>query len=232
MTEGILDLQAFLLGGVTGQGDSTEPYSDLTYPLSLPTVRGIKQVQFELQRKIIRTESPWTFKAQTQRRPGERWRVEVDLPIMPKEDADQWESFLLLLRGGVGTVYFGDPLRRTPRGLAYGDPVIYEAGQYGNTLQVSGWNPNVTGILKAGDWIQLANRLHKNCRDVDSDGSGITTLDIEPRIRQADALAAGYTVITENTKGIFRVEDSSIKLSTATRGKNFVLPSFVLVEDI
>lgn len=77
-------------------------------------------------------------------------------------------------------------------------------------LYTTGWTPNTTGILKAGDWLQLGSgasaRLHKNLTDASSDGSGNAVLDIWPALREDVADGAAITV--RSAKGVFRLADS------------------------
>ncbi len=74
----------------------------------------------------------------------------------------------------------GDPVNTSPRGAATGTPLVKGASQTGNTLTTDGWTTGVTGILKAGDWIQLGtgstSTLHKLQQAADSDGLTITVL--------------------------------------------------------
>lgn len=80
-------------------------------------------------------------------------------------------------------------------------------GQIGRTLALDGATANVTGWLKAGDYIQLGtagtSTLHKVLADANSDGSGNVTIDIWPAMRRPplDNSAVG----TNAAKGRFRL---------------------------
>lgn len=78
-----------------------------------------------------------------------------------------------------------------------------------------GWTTSTTGILKAGDWIQLgsgsATRLHKVLDDVNSDASGNATLSIWPSLRSSPSDNAQITV--SSPKGQWRLASNEIQYS-------------------
>jgi hypothetical protein len=138
---------------------------------------------------------------------GQMWQADITLPTMKRSDAEQWVSWLISLRGQLGTFLLGDFVGGTARGTPTGTPLVNGASQSGGELVIDGATPDVTGWLKAGDYIQLGSagtsRLHKVLQDVNSDGSGNVTLDIWPHLRSSPADNA--TVIISNPKGIFRL---------------------------
>src|SRR4030066_166566 len=80
-----------------------------------------------------------------------------------------------------------------------------------NSLITDGWTPTQTGILLAGDYIQIGSgaqtRLHKVLSDVNSDGAGNATFDIWPSTRAAYSGSAALTV--QNCKSAFRLDDNN-----------------------
>jgi hypothetical protein len=105
----------------------------------------------------------------------------------------------------------GDPVNIATRGIGTGTPLIKGASQTGNSVNTDGWTISQTGILKAGDWIQLgtasSSTLHKLRQDANSDGSGNATLEIWPGIRTAPADNAAITVAS--CKGLWRLADNT-----------------------
>ena len=179
----------------------------ITYPLSLPASPGPARVTMRATNVVAVAASPFTGQQQTQRHPGAWWSADVELPpLMGEAEAETWISFLLSLRGRHGTFLMGDPARATPRGVATGTPVIDGADQTGEALATRGWTPDTTGILRAGDYIQIGQRLHKVLTDTDSDASGAATLDIWPRLRESPA--DGALIITANPVGTFRLSSN------------------------
>jgi hypothetical protein len=153
------------------------------------------------------SQSPFTAVQQVYRYSGQFWEADITLPPMKRADAEYWISFLLKLNGPYGTFLMGDPNGATARGVATGTPLVNGAGQTGNELVTDGWTTSTTGILKAGDYIQLGtgatSRLYKVLDDVNSDGSGNATLTVWPDLRSAPADNAAITV--SNTKTTFRL---------------------------
>jgi hypothetical protein len=182
----------------------------ISYPLSLPTTSGIMRVRLVANDVVGVSQSPFTAVQQVYRYTGQFWEADITLPPMKRADAEYWISFLLKLNGPFGTFLMGDPNGATPRGIATGTPLVNGAGQTGNELITDGWTTSQTGILKAGDYIQLGtgatSRLYKVLDDVNSDGSGNATLTVWPDLRSAPADNAAITV--SNTKTTFRLNSA------------------------
>jgi len=179
----------------------------ISFPLSLPTTAGIMRVRLVANDVVGVSQSPFTAVQQVYRYSGQFWEADITLPPMKRADAEYWISFLLKLNGPFGTFLMGDPNGATARGAATGTPLVNGAGQTGNELVTDGWTTSTTGILKAGDYIQLGtgatSRLYKVLDDVNSDGSGNATLTLWPDLRSAPADNAAITV--SNTKTNFRL---------------------------
>lgn len=92
------------------------------------------------------------------------------------------------------------------------DPETPSAGAQG--LYLDGWTASTTGILLAGDFIQLnsgsAARLHQVLGDQNSDPWGNAYVDLWPRLREAPANASAVT--TTNPVGVFRLTDWDLNL--------------------
>lgn len=231
MTEGgIVDLYSILMGGVTGESDAVETYTPLSFPVSLPRTTGVREIAWYVDQVRKVSESPFTLQRQVYRHSGERWRVAIVLPPLTRQQADEWTSFLLYMSGGFGQVWFGDVLQASPRGKAWGSPQVNTDGQSGRTLQIKGFNPNVEGVLLAGDRVQVGNHLYQNLRDVNSDGSGYATLDIFPSLRATPD--DGQLVITQNPKGLFRLSGGSGGLYGVSARRVYSVPTIELIEAI
>lgn len=202
---GIIDLTSFLMGGVTGDSSAVTEYTALAYPINHPAF-GVTDVTWLKDEVRGISESPFTLHRQIHRHAGERWRVQIDLAPMTDVQAGEWSSFLLLLDGGYGSFLFGDVFNLQPKGLAWGSPVVDGAAQTGKVLNTKGWEPNVEGILLAGDKIQIGSSLYQVLRNVNSDATGKTTLDIWPRIRTSPGDES--TIITVSPKGLFQLAGS------------------------
>jgi hypothetical protein len=178
-----------------------------TYPISFPSHTGVRNIDLRAINAVIYEMSPFTFVGQAQASSGQMWQADVSLPPMKRADAEQWIAWLVSLRGQYGTFNMGDPVGCASRGAGGGTPRVNGASQTGEELIIDGCTANVTGWLKAGDYVQLGAAgtatLHKVLADVDTNASGQTTLSLWPHIRSAPADNA--TVVISNTVGRWRL---------------------------
>ena len=192
----------------------------IAYPLPLPGFPDNSMVQISPLNTDAILESPHSLKQQVQRFDGQLWQAEIKLPDMPRAVAAPWTAFLLAMNGRLGTVLVGDPYAATPLGVATGTPLVDGASQVGGTLNSKGWTPSVTGILKAGDYVQLgsgvATRLHQVLEDADSDAGGLAALTLWPDLRESPA--DGAAIVTNSPKGTFRLTTNDSGWSTDNRG--------------
>ena len=119
------------------------------------------------------------------------------------------------MNGLYGTFLLGDLANTEPRGVGTGTPLVNGASQTGDELITDGWTPDTTGILKAGDWIQLgsgsASRLYKVLDDVESDVSGNATINIFPSLRSSPSDDDALT--TSSAKGQWRLSSNETNYS-------------------
>lgn len=170
----------------------------ISYPLTFPTVIRPKRTKIAMDDAIAVGESPFTYEQTVYENQGKRWRLEVTMPTMKRANAEQFISFMGKLRGRKGTFLLGDYDGRRPRGIGTGTPLVMGASQVGDTLITDGWTISKTGILKAGDYIQIGTsstaKLYKSLDDVNSDGSGVATLTLWPNLRSSPADNAAIAV--------------------------------------
>jgi hypothetical protein len=169
------------------------------------------KINFGASNLIGLSKSPFTLQQETYQWPGEEWLVDVSLPPMAQATAEAWINFLVSLRGQLGTFYLADPTHTAPNGVGTGTPVVNGAqSAMSKTLATKGWTHGVTGILKAGDLIQVGTgvqqRIYKVLVDANSDGSGLATLDIFPALREGVSDNQGITLA--NPAGTFRLQSN------------------------
>lgn len=185
-----------------------------TYPLTFPSI-GIKSINIRARTVVGASASPFTGQQQVYKHQGQWWEMEVTMPPMKRDEAEQVAAFLLKMNGKYGTFLLGDPANTSPRGVGTGTPLVSGGSQTGDQLLTDGWTTSTTGILKAGDWIQLgtgsATRLYKVLDDVNSDASGIATLNIFPSLRQSPADNA--EVVVSSPKGQWRLATNETNFS-------------------
>lgn len=192
----------------------------ITFPLQLPAFPDAAVVTITPLNTVAVLTSPFSLKQQVQRFGGQLWSAEIKLPSMPRAVAAPWMALLLSMNGREGTVLLGNPYAAAPLGVATGTPLVDGASQAGGSLATRGWSASVTGILKAGDYIQLgsgaATRLHQVIEDADSDAGGLASLTLWPDLR--DSPADGTAIVIQSPKGAFRQTANDSGWSTDNRG--------------
>lgn len=148
-------------------------------------------------------ESPFSGHVQTQRGAMERWKFTMAIRRMNRRDAAVAAAFFMRLEGRLNTFRMGDPSACLPLGRATGHPKLTASHAAGAaTLTTYGWSPNVPGILRAGDWIQLGDQLTRLTADATSAADGTASISIWPRLYLT--FPADTPLIVRDAKGIFR----------------------------
>ncbi len=184
----------------------------ISYPVTFPSI-GIRSMTIRARSVVGISQSPFTGQQQVYQHQGQWWEAEVTMPPMKRADAEQIAAFLLKMNGVYGTFLLGDTLNIAPRGVGTGTPLVKGGSQTGNSLVTDGWTAGQTGILKAGDWLQIGTgsntRLYKVLNDANSDGSGNATFDIWPNLRTSPADNAAIYV--NSTKGQWRLASNQVE---------------------
>lgn len=185
----------------------------ITYPITLPSSPAPRSVRMTQVTFAAMTRSPWSAAQQAQLNAGMVWGFSLDYPPMSETQARDWIGTLAQLNGRFGTLLFGDPLWKAPRGSWAGAPVVDGAGQSGQNLALRDLTAGAT--VKQGDVFQigsgLSSRLYMATVDATADGAGDVTLDIWPRLR--GATADGAAIVTASPQGVFRLASPSIERS-------------------
>ena len=186
-----------------------------SYPLTLPTVTGIKTQNFGLNRVVAVTESPFTNQEQVFEHEGAQWKATFTLPPMKKESASVWLAFLMSLRGRRGTFKIGDQDRKTIQGVATGTILVNGASQTGNAINLDGFANSTNNVFKAGDYIQINSYLYMISADVNSNSSGEATVYVEPSLRSGiEVINDNTTVIYTNTTTVMRLDSNELNWDT------------------
>jgi hypothetical protein len=189
---------------------------------TMPATPGMQTTGWTISSNVGVAISPFTRQQQTQEWGGEMWKVKVTLPPMLRAKAAAWLGFFASLHGIAGAFMLGPTAMARPQGVGTGAIAnsLHSVGVQGpfafgdtNTngafsIRTAGWTPNVNGILLAGDFIQLGNRLHMIVSPENSDAGGAASFDIWPSIRETVADAS--PIITVNPQGMFRVDNNDL----------------------
>lgn len=177
-----------------------------SFPVTIPAT-GVRRVTLRQLSVVAVGASPYTLERQVQRHQGQLWQLDVEYIPMLRALGEALVAALSSLNGREGTFLFGDTANIIPRGTATGSPLVNGASQTGEDLITDGWSNSITGILKAGDWLQLGTgttaRLYKVLADANSNGSGQATLTLWPRITIANSPADNAAIVTSSPKGNF-----------------------------
>lgn len=156
--------------------------------------------------------SPYTFARETQDWGGERWAISLQFLPVVREHAVILETFLLKLRGGVNKVRLGDPWGSQPRGTNSGTPLVNGAASAGaTTIATKGWAISTTGQLLPGDYMEISGHLYQVLASADSDVSGLSTIEVWPRIR--DDYADNTVITTVYPRGVFALAEPSVSFT-------------------
>ena len=186
-----------------------------SYPLTFPTVSGIKTQRFALTRTVSVSASPFTGQEQVFQHEGEIWSTQITFPPMLKAKAAVVIGFLLQLRGRRGTFKIGDQDRKTIQGVATGTISVNGASQTGNQVALDGFANSTNDVFKAGDYIQIGSYLYMVTEDVNSNASGEADVRIEPALRQGiETIADDATVTYTNTTTLMRLDSNETAWDT------------------
>ena len=141
-----------------------------------------------------------SLKRQTRTRGAQRWKATLSWPNRTRAEfapiwaflmaqRGQWDSFQIVLAG-----------HDTPQGSwAGGAPLVDGAAQTGRTVNLKGFTPSQTGVVKAGDLLKFGDtKVYIATADANSTAAGkVVGLAIEPAlmVSPADAEAVVYTSV-------------------------------------
>lgn len=203
--------------------------------LTMPSSPNFSAAIFRLMTNTQVFSSPLSKVAQTLELPGALWAVTYTLPLMQWDTAAPWQGFLTELMGPSGTFHGFDPSRTSPRGIyssGSDTPLVNAASQTGKSITTDGWRNNGTGLLLAGDYFEVIadskKELHMITSQVDSNGSGVATLNFVPPLRSSPLNNAVIT-LTDPLVEMRLIDDNQATWNET--GKDFIQSlSFSAVE--
>jgi hypothetical protein len=208
----------------------------ITYPLTFPTTIGLTDSNLKMRTSVSVNESPFSFTQQVYNWQGERWEIDVVLPLMKRAVAEQYKSFLASLKGKFGTFLMYIPSSRENLGnyldtskqlltisgddittisgvdiwTSVGEPYCISGLVGSKALTLSGMVASTPGALKAGDYFHIgtgsSTRLYKILKDVNSNSNGEATIDIFPALRRD--IIHGEQIELEQPRGLFRLNSN------------------------
>lgn len=189
----------------------------ISYPLALPATNTIRSIELRTVNAVAYSRSPFTFAGQAHEYAGKMWQADITLKPMRRSDAEKWITWLISLKGQLGTFYLGDPLGCTPQGSGRDSDTVLVDGAVtsGNTIAIDSAPVSTTDFLKAGDYMQIGSgtsrQLFKVLNDVDTDATGSATVDVWPNVRTSISNNAAVTL--ESAQGVFRLASNETSWS-------------------
>lgn len=181
--------------------------------LAFPTgIYPPSSVNWKPRSNSLTFRSPLDGTVQTLELPGTVWTATVSWNTLPTAQWRVLQAFIAQLRGAAGRFYYGPPHATTRQATgSIGTPVVQAAGQTGNALAIQGSGASQT-IFLAGDFIAydtaVGRQLHVITANVLTNGSGQSSLPIEPPIRVSPA--AGAAIIHNSPTCVMRLIDDDV----------------------
>ena len=115
-------------------------------------------------------------------------------PAMTRAQFAPIDAFVMKQRGQYESFQVVPPVLNAGLGSPAGTPLVNGADQTGRSVVTDGWNASIT-IFKAGDFLKFANhdKVYKVVTDATSDGSGDSTITIEPPLVTSPATDSAIT---------------------------------------
>ena len=129
---------------------------------------------------------------------GQFFKMTAKYPPMTRAQFAPIYAFIMAQRGEYESFQVVPPVVNAPQGSPAGTPLVNGASQTGRSVITDGWNASIT-VFKAGDYCKFANhdKIYVVTADATSDGSGNSTISIEPAliISPANDTAITYTAV-------------------------------------
>ena len=135
--------------------------------IDMPSSPNFVRSNFSLFRTIGMTVSPYTGKTKTQEFDGVFWNAEVSLPPMRRDQAVNWQSFLLNLKGQINHFKFTDPDALTNTGTYSTAFLTSELRTNNTSVQLSFSGSTITAgsstfsSTKVGDFIVVTGATNE-----------------------------------------------------------------------
>jgi hypothetical protein len=180
----------------------------ISYPLATPTTIGIEQITLRAVNVVALSQSPFTFRQQVFKHPGERWEASVSIPPLRRDFLEPWVAFLLALKGQTGTFLLGDPNNTIPQGALKDASAWFLAG---GVWQNSGfwddnqdWDGDPSALLFGAPFVSTQAQSGASSIDV----SGLQA-DTQGWLLAGDYIQLGTAATATLHKVLFPVDSDS-----------------------
>jgi hypothetical protein len=174
-----------------------------TFP-STPTPRDV--VIRSQQNTIVSTTA--SGRRQARQIDGQRFALTLRFPVMTRAEFAPILAFIMKQRSQLESFTYTPATMEDTRGSAATVISVNGAHSAGDTtIDVDGMGNNLTGVLKAGDFIRFTGqtKVYMVVEDLNSNGSGAGTITIEPPLRSS---------LSDNTVLIYNNVDFTVGLTS------------------
>jgi hypothetical protein len=174
-----------------------------TFP-STPTPRDV--VIRSQQNTIVSTTA--SGRRQARQIDGQRFALTLRFPVMSRTEFAPILAFIMKQRSQLESFTYTPATMEDTRGSAATVISVNGAHSAGDTtIDVDGMGNNLTGVLKAGDFIRFTGqtKVYMVVEDLNSNGSGAGTITIEPPLRSS---------LADNTVLIYNNVDFTVGLTS------------------
>ena len=186
---------------------------------SFPTSPSFRTLNFRDNRPTLLNQTI-SGKKQVRQIGGQYFSFGVAMPPLQQEDSQAIFAFLQKQKGSFENFAITHPLDNLGVGKAETDiQVVGTHALSDATIVIDGFANSTNGVLKAGDLIKFANhtKVYMVQADVNSNGSGQTTVSISPNLvaTLADNEAVtvnkpSFTVYLESNEITYRTNESGL----------------------
>jgi hypothetical protein len=171
---------------------------------STPTPRDV--VIRSQQNTIVSTTA--SGRRQARQIDGQRFALTLRFPVMSRTEFAPILAFIMKQRSQLESFTYTPATMEDTRGSAATVISVNGAHSAGDTtIDVDGMGNNLTGVLKAGDFIRFTGqtKVYMVVEDLNSNGSGAGTITIEPPLRSS---------LADNTVLIYNNVDFTVGLTS------------------
>tara|TARA_Y100001973_G_scaffold106528_2_gene185036 strand:+ start:9279 stop:9884 length:606 start_codon:yes stop_codon:yes gene_type:complete len=144
---------------------------------------------------------------QTAELPGARWSVSMTFSNRFGRAAWALQATLAKLAGRAGRFYVTPADWEDRAGNASGTGAVATDASGGTSIDTDGWDINITDLFYAGSYFEVNGELKMVTADVDSDGTGLATIEFSPPLRKA--VTDGMQIRHVEPRAIMMLSDDS-----------------------
>ena len=172
-----------------------------------PSTIDFKSVESTFYNRTVNGQS------QARRIGGQHWAFTLGYSRLSRDNKQKLNAFAMKQNGRYGTFQVVLPDRAVPLGVATGTPLVnYQVAAGQSVVNIDGFTPGTTGIMKADDLLKFAGtKVYSVVDDVDSgandgflleDSSGVILLETGDKMLLETAGQASITVKPELVEAV------------------------------